>query len=82
MRLKFQVNAFFNVIGTETGEELHVILRRDLCFNLRSTAVGDIEVIGIIYRPPNSINLLECFNNHLDDINLDNEIFFCLGISV
>ena len=44
--------------------------------------MGDIEVVGIIYRPPNSINLLECFNNHLDDINLDNEIFFCLGISV
>ena len=31
--------------------------------------------VGIIYRPPNSINFLECFNKHLDDINLDNEIF-------
>ena len=30
---------------------------------------------GIIYRPPNNINSLECFNKHLDDINLDNEIF-------
>ena len=31
--------------------------------------------IGIIYRPPTCINFLECFNKHLDDINLDNEIF-------
>ena len=58
--------------------------------NLRSTAMGDIEdifldfllpktkpiFVGIIYRPPNSINILECFNEHLNDINLDNEIFF------
>ena len=64
-------------------------VRQDLCFNLRSTAMGDIEgiffdillpktkpiFVGIIYRPPNSINFLECFNKHLDDINLDNEIF-------
>ena len=32
--------------------------------------------VGIIYRPPNSINFLECFNKHLDDINLNNEIFW------
>ena len=31
--------------------------------------------VGIIYRPATSINFLECFNKHLDDINLDNEIF-------
>ena len=31
--------------------------------------------VGIIYRPPTSVNFLECFNKHLDDINLDNEIF-------
>ena len=31
--------------------------------------------VGIIYRPPNSTNFLECFNKHLDYINLDNEIF-------
>ena len=64
-------------------------VRQDLCFNLRSTAVGDTEVIffdillpktkpifaGIIYRPPTCINFLECFNKHLDDINLENEMF-------
>ena len=31
--------------------------------------------VAKIYRPPISINFLECFNKHLDDINLDNEIF-------
>ena len=31
--------------------------------------------VGIIYGPPISIDFLECFNKHLDDINLDNEIF-------
>ena len=31
--------------------------------------------VGIFYRPPTCINLLECFNKHLDDINLENEIF-------
>ena len=31
--------------------------------------------VRIIYRSPTSINSLECFNKHLDDINLDNEIF-------
>ena len=60
-----------------------------LCFNLRSTTMGDIEgiffdillpkikpvFVGIIYRPPESINFLGCFNKHLDNINLDNEIF-------
>ena len=70
-------------IETEMGEELH-----DICFNLRSTTMGYIEgiffdilipkikpiFVGIIYRPPESINFLECFNKHLDDINLDNEI--------
>ena len=30
--------------------------------------------VGITYRPPNSIHFLDCFNKHLDDINLDNEI--------
>ena len=30
---------------------------------------------GIIYRPPTCINFLDFFNKHLDDINLDNEIF-------
>ena len=28
VRLKFQVTAFFDVIGTEMGEELHVMLGR------------------------------------------------------
>ena len=64
-------------------------VRQDLCFNLRSTAMGDIEgiffdillsktkpiFVGIIYRPPTCISFLECFNKHLDDINLDNKIF-------
>ena len=59
-----------------------------ICLNLRSTTIGDIEgtfldvllpktkliFLGIIYRPPNNINFLECFNKYLD-INLDNEIF-------
>ena len=31
--------------------------------------------VGIIYRPPTSINFLECFDKHLDDINLDDKIF-------
>ena len=31
--------------------------------------------VGIIYRPPTSINFLVCFNKHLDDVNLGNEIF-------
>ena len=31
--------------------------------------------VGIIYRPPICINFLECFDKHLDDINLENEIF-------
>ena len=30
--------------------------------------------VGINYRPPNSIDFLECFDKHLDDINLDNKI--------
>ena len=89
MKLKFQVTAFFDVIGTEMGEELHVMSGMDLCLNLRSTTIGDIEgtfldvllpktkliFLGIIYRPPNNINFLECFNKNLDDINLNNEVF-------
>ena len=31
--------------------------------------------VGIIYRPPTFISFFECFNKHLDDINLDNKIF-------
>ena len=31
--------------------------------------------VGIIYRPPTCFNFLECFNKHLDDINLESEIF-------
>ena len=27
---------------------------------------------GIIYRPPNNISFFECFNKHLNHINLDN----------
>ena len=64
-------------------------VRHDLCFYLRSTAMGDIEgifldvmlpktkaiFVGIIYRSPNSINFLECFNKHLHNIKFDNEIF-------
>ena len=56
---------------------------------MRSTAIGDIKgiffdallpktkpiFVGVIYTPPNSVDFLECFNKHLDDINLDNEIF-------
>ena len=71
------------------GGGLAYFVRQDLCFNLRSTTMGDIEgmfleillpktkpiFVGIIYRPQNSINFLECFNNHLDDINLGHEIF-------
>ena len=30
-------------------------------------------IAGITYRPKNSINFLECFDEHLDDIILDNE---------
>ena len=30
--------------------------------------------VRIIYRPPNNINILECFNKHMNHINLDNEI--------
>ena len=58
-------------------------------FNLRNTVMGDIEDIflnvllrktkptflGIIYRPTKRIDYSECFDKHLDDINLDNEIF-------
>ena len=32
-------------------------------------------IVEIIYGPPISISFLDCFNKHLDDMNLDNEIF-------
>ena len=32
-------------------------------------------VAEIIYRPPNNILFKEYFNKHLDDINVDNEVF-------
>ena len=38
--------------------------------------------LGIIYRPPNNINFLECFDKHLNDINLDNEIFLLGDFSI
>ena len=38
--------------------------------------------VGIIYRPPNSINFLGCFHKHLDDINLDNEIFLLGDLNI
>ena len=38
--------------------------------------------VGIIYRPPSSINFLECFNKHLDDINLNNEIFWLVDFNI
>ena len=38
--------------------------------------------VGIIYRPPNSINFLECFNKHLDHINLENEILLLGDFSI
>ena len=55
------------------------MLCQDLFFDIRSTAMGDIESIfldillsktkpifvGIIYRPPKSIHFLECFNKQL-----------------
>ena len=64
-------------------------VRQDLCFNLRSAAMGDIVdtfldillprtkpiCIGIIYRLPNSISFLECFDKHLDNINLDDKTY-------
>ena len=53
-------------------------VRQDVCFNLRGTAMGDIKSIfsdilfpktklifeRIIYRLPNNINFLECFEKH------------------
>ena len=38
--------------------------------------------IGIIYRPPNDISFLECFDKPLDDINLDNEIFLLSDFNI
>ena len=62
------------------GQGVACYVRQDLCFNLRSTAMGELKAYfvtkpifaGIIYRLPNSIIFLECFNKHLDDIKLDN----------
>ena len=64
-------------------------VRQDLCLNLRSTIIRYIDgifldillpktkpiFVGLIYRTPNNINHLKCFNKHLKDTNLDNEIF-------
>ena len=73
---------------SRNGGGVACYVRQDLCFNLRSTAMGDIEgiffdillpktkpiFVGIIYWPPTCINFLEYFNKHLDNINLENEI--------
>ena len=32
--------------------------------------------VGIIHKPPNNINFLECFETFFDDINVGSEIFF------
>ena len=70
------------------GEELHVMLAR-ICVLIWEVPLWEIFkaffdillpktkpiFVGIIYRPPNSINFLKCSYRHLDDINLDNEIF-------
>ena len=67
--------------------EVACYVREDLCFNLRSTAMGEIERIFFDILLPKTttnlcrnnlqtcINFLECFNEHLNYINLDNEIF-------
>ena len=38
--------------------------------------------VGIIYRSPTCINFLECFNEHLNEINLDNEIFLLWNFKI
>ena len=38
--------------------------------------------IEIIYRPLNNINVLECFHKHLDDFDLDNEIFLLSDFNI
>ena len=38
--------------------------------------------VRIIYRPPTCISFLECFNKHLDDINLENEIFLLWDFNI
>ena len=48
-------------------------VRQDVCFNLRGTVMGDIHMNNL---QTSNINFLECFEKYLDDINLDNEIFF------
>ena len=64
-------------------------VRQDFCFNLRNTVMGDIKgmfldillpktkpiFVGIIYRASNNINFFQYFDKHLDNINIDNEIF-------
>ena len=53
-------------------------VKQDLCFNLKSAVMGEIEgiflnillpktkpiFVGIIYRPPNNINFSEWFSKH------------------
>ena len=38
--------------------------------------------VGIIYRPRNNIRSLECFDKHLDDINLDNKIILLENFNI
>ena len=42
---------------------------------IRDIVDREFLTLWIIYRPPTCINFLDFFNKHLDDINLDNEIF-------
>ena len=70
--------------------------RHDLCFSLRSTVMRDIEgifldifllktnpvFVEIIYRPSDNINFSECFDKHLNDINLDNQILLLGDFSI
>ena len=91
--LKFQVTAFFDVVGTEGGVACYV--RHDMCFNLRSTVMRDIEAIildillpktkpifvGIIYAPPNNIHFLEYCNKPWMISTLKMK-YFCLEISI
>ena len=38
--------------------------------------------VGKVYRPPNSINFSKSSNKHLDDINLDNELFLLVYFNI
>ena len=38
--------------------------------------------VGKVYRPPNSINFSKSCNKHLDDINLDNELFLLVYFNI